>query len=126
MIFSWVFLNRVRSLNENEKLSFKRHFQHWPLHRWLRQKTFEITICDPWIQKMNVTNNTIFFRHFKQGFSIFCGVFFYIKVSPFYRITDSCFFSLFTLDFNIFPFFLTMISVGKKQYKHTLESLQNF
>merc|ERR1711892_1285449 len=97
MIFSWVFLNRVRSLNENEKLSFKRHFQHWPLHRWLRQKTFEITICDPWIQKMNVTNNTIFFRHFKQGFSIFLEFlwcFFLYKSVTFLQDTRQLFFFL--------------------------------
>merc|ERR1711892_1138911 len=109
MIFSWVFLNRVRSLNENEKLSFKRHFQHWPLHRWLRQKTFEITICDPWIQKMNVTNNTIFFDISSKVFRFFwsfCGVFFLYKSVTFLQDNRQLFFfSLFTLDFNIFPFF---------------------
>jgi len=36
-----------------------------------------LTIYDQWIQK-KVTINTIFFRHFKQGFSIFLEVFYKI------------------------------------------------
>jgi len=77
--------------------------------RWIRQKYIwnnNFRSKDP---KMNlVTNNTIFFRHFKQGFSIFLEFFFIVvlyKSVTYNRLTDRCFFSLFTLDFNFFLFF---------------------
>lgn len=96
MIFYWVFIKQGAILK-------KWHFQHWPTAWWIRQKYVwnnNFRSLDP---KMNlVTNNTIFFRHFKQGFSIFLEFFFIVvlyKSVTYNRLTDRCFFSLFTLRF---------------------------
>jgi len=70
------FLKQGVDLNENESWSFKPNFQQWPTAKmFLADVHFNnLRSLDP----KKVTINTIFFRHFKQGFSIFLEVFYKI------------------------------------------------
>lgn len=103
MIFYWVFIKQGAIL---KKMTFSTlaNCLRWIWQKYIWNNNFRSK--DP---KMNlVTNNTILFRHFKQGFSIFLEFFFIVvlyKSVTFNRLTDSCFFSLFTLRFYFFPFF---------------------
>lgn len=112
MIFYWVFIKQDAIYS---KMTFSTLAN---CLRWIRQKYIwnnNFRSKDP---KMNlVTNNTIFFRHFKQGFSIFLEFFFIVvfyKSVTLNRLTDSWFFFSVHVKILIFSFFFNHEPGGQK------------
>lgn len=84
-------------------LKKKWHFQHWPTALdGFDRSAFEITIFDPRIQKWIWLQIIQFFFDISSKVFRFFWSFFIVvlyKSVTFNRLTDSCFFSLFTLRF---------------------------